>query len=341
MNPFDKLRVKYIDCHTHAHFAAFKDDYKEVINRALEAGVAVINVGTQKDTSAKAVEVAHQFRENVLAVVGLHPIHTDKSFHDEQELGLLTQTNADSTRTDAEKKSGGFTPLEVPSKIGAGTSSSLPLTGFTSRGEDFDYEYYKKLALDDRVVAIGECGLDYYHLERGTWNVEQKSKLYSAEASKGKQKEVFIKQIELAREVGKPLMIHCRGSTGSPSDAFGDLITILEGNKKKLNERPGVVHFFTGTKDHAKELLDMGFYFTFGGVVTFTRDYDEIIKMIPLDRILSETDAPYVTPEPFRGKRNEPVYVVYVVRKLAELKGVSEEVMVEQIWKNAKEMFGI
>ncbi len=281
--------MKYIDCHTHAHFAAFSADYKEVINRALEQGMAVVNVGTQKDTSRRAVEVAYEFKENVYAVVGIHPVHTSKSFHDADELG------------------GG----EVAQ-------------AFTSRGEEFDYEYYKKLAFDPKVVAIGECGLDYYRMEQGAGSKEQIEK----------QKQIFIKQIELANEVKKPLMIHCR-------DAFRDLIDLLDSSKRLLLSEPGVVHFFTGTVDDAKKLLDLGFYFTFGGVITFTRNYDEVIKMIPLDRILSETDAPYVTPEPFRGKRNEPAYVVYVVKKLAELKGVSEGEMAEQIWKNAKKVFRI
>ncbi|MBI3588999.1 MAG: TatD family hydrolase [Candidatus Liptonbacteria bacterium] len=289
--------LKYIDCHTHAHFAAFKDDYKEVISRALEAGVAVVNVGTQRDTSARAVAVAHEFEKDVYAVVGLHPIHTEKSFHDEQELG---------------------SPPASP-----GSAS-----GFVSRSEDFDYEFYKKLAMDPKTVAIGECGLDYYRVTSDKGN-----------ETRERQKEAFVKQIELAKDVQKPLMIHCRGSTSSPSDAFGDLIDILNSKSSILNSVPGVVHFFTGTVEDAKKLLDLGFYFTFGGVVTFTRSYDEVIKMIPMDRLLSETDAPYVTPEPYRGKRNEPAYVVYVVRKLAEIKGVSEEEMAGQIWGNARAVF--
>ncbi|MDO8574232.1 MAG: TatD family hydrolase [bacterium] len=291
------MTSKFIDCHTHAHFAAFKDDYREVIERALKSGVSVVNVGTQKDTSAKAVEVAHGFDElttsefspKVWAVVGLHPIHTEKSFHDEQELGVSPSTSS----------------------------------GFTSRGEDFDYEYYKNLALDPKTVAIGECGLDYYHVSQ---NMEHVAEI------QGKQKETFIKQIELAYEVKKPLMIHCR-------DAFADLIEILNSKSSILNPVPGVVHFFTGTMEDAKRLLDLGFYFTFGGVITFARSYDEVIKMIPMNRLLSETDAPYVTPEPYRGKRNEPAYVVYVVRKLAEIKGVTEEEMAGQIWENAKTVF--
>src|SRR5207245_2155338 len=124
----------------------------------------------------------------------------------------------------------------------------------------------------------------------------------------------------------KPLMIHCRS-------AFPDLIDVLNSKFHILNSIPGVIHFFTGTPDDACKLLDLGFAFTFGGVVTFARDYDEAIKLIPLDHILSETDAPYVAPMPYRGKRNEPAYVVETVKKLAEIKGVSTEEMTEQIFK--------
>lgn len=277
------MKLSCIDAHTHAQFAAFKDDYREVVERALNVGVGMVNVGTQKDTSRRAVEIAHEFeKEPVYATIGLHPIHTAKSFHDSQELG-------------GDK-------------------------GFTSRGEDFDYDYYKRLAEDPKVVAIGECGLDYFRL--------------SGEETKQKQKEAFIRQIKLAREVKKPLMIHCR-------EAFPDLIEILEQNKNHSNESPGIAHFFSGTLDEAKKFLEMGFYFTFGGVITFARDYDEIIQFLPLDRILSETDAPYVAPVPYRGKRNEPVYVIEVVKKLAELKNVSLETMSAQILGNASRAFGI
>ncbi|MDP3725505.1 MAG: TatD family hydrolase, partial [Nanoarchaeota archaeon] len=107
----------------------------------------------------------------------------------------------------------------------------------------------------------------------------------------------------------------------------------------QLSTPSGVVHIFSGTKEDARKLLNMGFYFTFGGVITFVRDYDEIVRYIPADRIMSETDAPYVTPTPYRGKRNEPAYVVEVVKKLAELKGVSVEEMKERIWENARRVF--
>ncbi|MDP2704631.1 MAG: TatD family hydrolase [bacterium] len=156
----------------------------------------------------------------------------------------------------------------------------------------------------------------------------------AGQKKKEKQRRVFERHIELSHEVGKPLMIHCR-------EAYGHLVEILNSKSEILNDPPGIVHFFAGTKEDAKKLLDLGFSFTFGGVITFARDYDEIIRFIPMDRILSETDAPYVTPAPYRGKRNEPAYVIEVVKKLAEIRGISVEQMREQIWENAKRVFRI
>jgi TatD DNase family protein len=278
--------MRYFDAHTHVQFKAFDSDYKEVIERAGEAGVGMVNVGTQKDTSHRAVELAREY-DSLYAVLGLHPIHTSRSYHDSEELG-----------------------------------DSPEAKGFTSRGEVFDYEYYKKLAADPKVVAIGECGLDYFRIEG------------DEEEAKSKQKQAFIKQIELAYDVKKPLMIHCR-------NAFRDLVEILNAKCQILNSPPGIIHFFSGTKEDVKQLLDMGFYFTFGGVITFVRDYDKVIDIIPLDRILSETDAPYVTPAPHRGKRNEPAYVIEVVKKLAEIKNIPEEEMRERILKNAENCFNL
>lgn len=169
--------MDFIDAHTHAQFAAFDVDREEVIERALQNNIRLVNVGTQRDTSRRAMELAHEYEEGMYATVGLHPIHTEKSYHDINELG-------------------------------AGEEAK----GFTSRGEEFDYDCYKKLALDDKVVAIGECGLDYYRLGAET---------------KAKQEAVFVGQIELAHEVGKPLMIHCR-------QAFSDLIEILKSNISNL-----------------------------------------------------------------------------------------------------------
>ncbi len=189
-----------------------------------------------------------------------------------------------------------------------------------SEREEFNTTELKKLTILPEVVAIGECGLDFFRDK--------------SEETKNSQKEAFLKHIEIAHEVKKPLMIHCRA-------AFNDLIETLSSQFSLLSSRPGIIHFFSGTKDEAKKLLDMGFAFTFGGVVTFTHDYDDVIKMLPPEAILSETDAPYVAPVPYRGKRNEPAHVVEVVKKLAEIKGVNTEEMAAKIFENAKRVFAL
>ncbi|MBI2506904.1 MAG: TatD family hydrolase [Candidatus Colwellbacteria bacterium] len=152
--------------------------------------------------------------------------------------------------------------------------------------------------------------------------------------TKDKQEKAFIAQIELAHELKKPLMIHCR-------DAYADLIDVLVSSLWSPVSPAGIVHFFSGTKEDAKKLLDLGFYFSFGGVITFVRDYDAVIKLIGLERIVLETDAPYVTPIPHRGKRNEPAYVSYVAEKLAEILGRDLEEVAEQTTKNARKVLRI
>lgn len=188
--------------------------------------------------------------------------------------------------------------------------------------EAFDIERLRELANHARVVAIGECGLDYYRIQ-------------GLEASiKETQEKIFIQQIELARELHKPLIVHCRS-------AFPDLIEIIVSHRLSHVSGSGAIHFFSGTVDDARALLDLGFYLGFGGVITFAREYDEVIRYAPLNRILPETDAPYVAPVPYRGKRNEPAYVVEVAKKLAELKAVSPEEVAQQTTQNAVSLFGL
>lgn len=303
--------LRIIDAHTHIQFAAFEKDREEVIKRTLEADVGMVNVGTQKDTSKKAVELAERY-DGLWAAVGLHPIHTEKSYHDPDELGFSLADSASAAASAKEAASEGK-------------------GGFKSRGEEFDYDYYKDLASHPKVVAIGECGLDYYRIHYSTVGRSSDSRV---ETAKEKQKTAFIKQIELAKEVKKPLMIHCRS-------AFPDLIEILNTKYQILVNPPGIIHFFSGTKEDAEKLLEMGFYFTFGGVITFVRDYDEVIKLIPLDRILAETDAPYVAPEPYRGKRNEPIHVVEAIRKIAEIRSLDFEETRNRILQNTKRVLSI
>lgn len=271
----------YFDVHTHVQFAAFREDEDVVITRALDAGVWMVNVGTQKDTSAAAITTAHRYPAGVYATIGLHPIHTEASYHDAKELG-------------ADDK------------------------GFTSRGEKFDHAYYLKLGEDTSVVAIGECGLDYYRL---------------GEDTKDRQHHAFAQQIALAVELEKPLMIHCR-------NAFADLIAALR-TAPALPDPRGIIHFFSGTRENTEALLDLGFSFSFGGVITFADAYDEVVRFIPLERITLETDAPYVTPVPYRGKRNEPLYIVEVAKKIGVLKELAPEEMGLRSTENARKIFKV
>jgi TatD DNase family protein len=302
-----KKEPKYIDIHSHVNFKAFDEDRDEVMKRALENDTWVINVGTQIDTSRKAVEMISEYPEGVYAIIGLHPIHTGASYHDEKELGSAFAKASD----------------------GQGGAE-----GFTSRGEVFDKDAYRELLKNPKVLGIGECGLDYYRMD---------------EESVSKQKKTLIEQIELANEIDKPIMLHIRnnqkqelitGKEGVPN-AYFDALDILKEHWKGRKENKGDVHFFAGGLAEAKAFLDFGFTLSFTGVITFTTDYDEVIKNTPLDMIMTETDCPYVTPVPHRGKRNEPVYVGEVVKKIALIKGLSEDEAARAIIANAKRVFGI
>lgn len=200
---------------------------------------------------------------------------------------------------------------------------------FTSRGEVFDKDAYRELLKDLKVLGIGECGLDYYRMDP---------------ESIEKQKKALVEQIELANEVGKPIMLHIRNNPSDKSrNAYFDALEIL---KKHLNNgreigAKGDVHFFAGGLPEAKAFLDFGFTLSFTGVITFTTDYDEVIKNTPLDMIMTETDCPYVTPAPHRGKRNEPMYVREVVKKIALLKGITEDEVATAIFANAQRVFNL
>ncbi|PIR44428.1 MAG: hypothetical protein COV10_04800 [Candidatus Vogelbacteria bacterium CG10_big_fil_rev_8_21_14_0_10_51_16] len=280
---------KFIDIHTHSQFVAFDEDREVVMRRAEEAEVGQIVVGTQKDTSQAAVALANAYSDT-WATIGLHPIHTACSHHDTAELGGGEAAKA-----------------------------------FASRGEVFDYAYYKALALDPKVVGIGECGLDYYR--QTTISADNRTRIGMDSAwreERERQMEAFEAQIALANEVGKPLMLHIRdGKTSKEStgEAYRDALATL----KRTAKVAGNVHFFAGTTEIAKQFLDLGFTISFTGVITFTHDYDEVIRFIPLDMLQAETDSPYVAPMPHRGKRNEPAYVTEIVKRIAEIKGLHLE----------------
>jgi TatD DNase family protein len=191
---------------------------------------------------------------------------------------------------------------------------------FQPLGEEFDKEKYKELAKSKKVVAIGEIGLDYYYRPKSKTKLEQ---------LKQKQKEVFLQQLEMAEGLNLPVIIHCRM-------AHDDIIKILE-NKSGIT---GVVHCFTGNWEQAQKYMDLGFYIGINGII-FKFKIDEVIKKIPLDKILIETDCPYLTPPEAGIERNEPRFVKIVAKRIAELKGITFEEVVEKTTENAKKLFKI
>ncbi|MGL5278131.1 MAG: TatD family hydrolase [Cetobacterium sp.] len=183
---------------------------------------------------------------------------------------------------------------------------------------EYSEEVEKELELlgkNPKVVAIGEIGLDYH------WMTEPKEV----------QQERFKRQLELAERLNKPVVIHTR-------DAMEDTVNIL----KEYPNITGVIHCYPGSLETAKQLVDR-FYLGIGGTLTFknSKKAVEVVKDIPLDRIVIETDCPYLTPEPFRGKRNEPIYVEYVAKKIAEIKEISVEDVTKITTENAKKLYRI
>ena len=179
------------------------------------------------------------------------------------------------------------------------------------------FAYLKAQCQKEKVVAVGEIGLDYY------WDNE----------AHDVQKKWFIRQLELARELDLPVIIHSR-------DAAADTLEIMQTYAKGLR---GVIHCFSYSKELAREYVKMGFYIGVGGVVTFKngKKLKEIVEEIPLERILLETDSPYLAPVPFRGKRNSSLYIRYIAQEIANLKGISYEEVVAQTEENGKQLFRI
>lgn len=274
----------YFDVHTHVQFPAYDADRADVLRRARDAGVWMANVGTTLETSKKAIELARAQGAGVYAIVGIHPTHAEPSHADPSELGDIVKA------------------------------------GLNITPETFDEEAMHALAIDPCVVAIGECGLDYFRM---------------SEETRTKQEALFRSHIELATEVGKPLMLHVR--SGKDVSAYDDALAIL----KEYGHPKADFHFFAGSLDEAKRILDAGHMISFSGVITFARSYDAVIKNVPLDRIMVETDAPYVSPAPYRGKRNEPLFIKEVYQKVAAIRGEDADMVRQTLVATSKAFFGL
>jgi len=288
-----------IDSHAHLNFNIFDKDREQIVSKCLDKNVWVINVGTNYETSKKAVEIAERYEKGIWASIGLHPINLDA--------GLL--------KLKGDNFEGG-----KPEK-------------------EFDFYKYKLLASSKKVVAIGEIGLDYY------WRPKGKGK---RELFKQRQKELLLEELELADEMELPVIFHCRL-------AHNDLIKVLK-ERSRTKNRPikGVIHSFVGTLDQAKEYLKMGLYLGFNGMIFKAIggiSFEQIIKYVLLEKILIETDSPYLIPpkaeidaeavEIGGFKRNTPLFVGYIAQRIAEIKNVSFEEVEEATAKSAKDLFKI
>lgn len=281
------------------HFNAYKEDSDEVIRRAFNNGVKMITVGTDAGTSAQAVAAASGYEDGIWAAIGMHPSHTYSLHHDESELS------------------------EPKSKL-----------------EKFDADFYRDLANNSKkVVAIGECGLDFYRIPDE----------FNFEEIKAKQISLFKEHIRLATELNLPLIVHVRDSADAlTANAHQETIRILREEINKGNvPGKGVIHCFSGDQEDADNYLDLGFLISFTGTITFPPKkglpdvLGEVVRRVPLDRILIETDSPYLAPPPHRGERNEPSYVRFVAEKIAETKGIDFEAVARQTTSNAKKLFNI
>lgn len=309
------MTPELVDTHCHVHFNAYKEDSDEVIKRALAEGVEMITVGTQSTTSKNALATAEKY-DGVWASVGLHPNHLYEMYIDEAE------------------------------------------SPFRSREEDFDYQYYRALAAHPKCVAIGECGIDYFHLPKHA----------PFEEVREKQERIFSAHLDLADEAGKPVIVHCRDAENRdtrkwdvssemrnapicrvPFSAHDEVIRILSDYVKagRLNRR-GVIHCYSSDWEHAEKYFALGFSISFTGTITFPPKKSapqiqeallEVVRRAPMSRIMIETDAPYLTPIPHRGERNDPRYVRFVAEKVAELKGVDFATVARATTENARAIF--
>lgn len=318
-----------IDVHCHLQFKAFNQDYEVIAKRAFEVGVKrIINVGTMLDSSRKAVDLAEKY-EQMYAIIGVHPHHADK-------IDLTGHPESAAWQTkDPQRKSTQILPLR-PIRLTQGRTE-LQSNVRQAQGQNDNrsaqneneswIRELEEMAKHPKVVGIGEIGLDYFSYKA------------NGIVDPVLQRRIFIKQIELAYRLKLPLQIHNR-------QAGNDIIEILSLYKDLLLDPPGMLHCFAGSMDVLKKALELGFYIGFDGNVTYdglakgeTTDLKDLAKYVPLDRLVVETDSPFLSPVPYRGTRNEPAYVMTTGKFLAELKKIPFETLVEQTTDNVYNIF--
>jgi TatD DNase family protein len=277
-----------IDVHCHLQFHSFNNDFDDVAKQSFKAGVTRI---INVGTKLDSSQKAIEFAEKypeMYAIVGVHPHHADK----------IETLHVEHGTSKSNKKQGNW------------------------------IDELEQMARHQKVVGIGEIGLDYFRYKS------------NGIVEPAVQKEIFEKQIELSHKVKLPLQIHNR-------QAGEDVLEILKHHKNNLNDVPGMFHCFAGSIEIVRSALDLGFYIGFDGNVTYngiasgeTTDLKDLARYVPLDRMVVETDSPFLTPIPYRGKRNTPANVTITGKFLAELKSIPYSVLVDQTTDNVYNIFG-
>ena len=318
--------MRIFDTHAHYDSRQFYEDRDELLEKIYEAtgesgGVPVkriINVGADMASSQTTLELSQKY-DHIFAAVGVHPDSAGELIWCPEKCAKYENEIIDaSVIKDSEDNLG----QEIENADDSDTED--PYKDITEEICNRNRELLKNLAQQKKVVAIGEIGLDYY------WDIWPRDI----------QKKAFEWQWKLAEELKLPVIIHSR-------DAAEDTLNMVRGfYEAKRNTdylQKAVMHCYSYSPEHAEEYLKMGLMFGIGGVVTFknAKKLKEVVDLLPLDKILLETDCPYMAPDPFRGKRNNSGYLTYVAEKIAEIKGVDVKTVYDRTWDNAEEFFDL
>lgn len=228
------------------------------------------------------------------------------------------------------RKSTSIEAVKIANEFQEGVFAVVGVHPEHAKDNEFDLDFFASLASDPKVVGIGECGLDYFRLEG------------DAVDAKKAQRVLFLQQIDLANTINKTLVVHTRASKGS-EDAYNETLEILQSYKDKNNLPSFLIHSFTANWQICQKFLDLGGYIALNGIITFdkTRVLEEVVKNVPIDRLVLETDAPYLAPAPMRGKKNFPAYTRYVAEHIAKVRGVEVSEVEKFTDSNAKILFKI
>lgn len=274
------------ETHTHFDDKAFDADRDEAIKNAIDSGVGkIVNVGASMNSSKTSVELAAKYAE-IYAAVGVHP----------EDCKDLTEKDMDILKGYA---------LVWNENLFDDNCNGIDKENKTNKGTKVN-----------KVVAIGEIGLDYY------WD----------EPERDIQKKWFARQLQLAKEVNLPIIVHSR-------DAAKDTLDIIK--SEHAGTTGGVIHCFSYGVEMAREYLDMGYYIGVGGVVTFKngKKLKDVVEYTPIDRIVTETDSPYLAPVPNRGKRNTSANIPFIIEEIAKIKGISAQEVEQVTFENAMKLY--